>query len=139
MSLDWRALRELPPNALQSALPDELTAVMAGATPAEEDERLDGLAAPLRVLWLLDRLDFEVAQGGPAGCFANSHGRHAARASQALRDIGATSMSAVLDAAASSPDERDELGDHYDLAAETDQWGDKLDAFLERAVADEAG
>ncbi|KHD77694.1 hypothetical protein MB27_09490 [Actinoplanes utahensis] len=182
MSLQWSELKGLPPNSLQKVLLDELRVIMSAEASAEhEDERLAGLAAPLRVLWLLNWLDFEVAQGGLLAYLTNSHGRHAAQAGAALREIGAPAMAAVLDAAAaelgdgspepdaspspepdasspepdasspepdaSSPEpERDryvevlaDLDDRYELAAETDGWGDKLDAFPIRAVAAQAG
>jgi hypothetical protein len=129
---------------------------------------LDGVAfgLPLRVLWVLDWLDFEVSQGSLLAYFFNSHGRHAAQAVQALRDIGAVGMASVVMQAvalvAATSDEwaarRDELGrekeyavarpyvglsnaeelseltDQYWAAADEESWGDKLHAFLSRAV-----
>ncbi|MFF5233314.1 DUF4375 domain-containing protein [Dactylosporangium sp. NPDC000521] len=161
MVLNWRELSGLPAGDLQSALSAELEVVMAGLSSQEEDELLARLPAPLRVFWVLDRLDFEVTQGSLLAYFSNSHGRHAAHAVQALRDIGAAGMAEVVVRAAGSvaaaAEERaarrdemnrqpeyhasqlGELTDQYWAAADEDGWwGDKLDAFLARAVNAEA-
>jgi hypothetical protein len=142
--------------------------MMGGLSEQQEDERLAGLPAPLRVMWLLSWLDFEVIQGSLLAYFYNSHGRHAAMAEQALRDIRAIQMADVLRRARHSVDavseqwaaqravlsvphavvrpyeglpnveELVELTDLYWAAADEEDWGDKLDAFLSTAVAQEA-
>jgi uncharacterized protein DUF4375 len=50
-------------------------------------------------MFSLNWLEFEVVQGSFLAYFANSHGRHAAPAAQALRTIGATETASVLDRA----------------------------------------
>jgi len=72
---------------------------MRGHYGAEEDALLAGLRPPLNVMFLLNWLEFEVTQGSFLAYFANSHGRHATLAAQALRTIGATETAAVLDRA----------------------------------------
>lgn len=57
------------------------------------------LRPPLNVMFLLNWLEFEVVQGSLLAYFANSHGRHAALAAQALRTIGPTETASVLDRA----------------------------------------
>lgn len=72
---------------------------MRGHYGAEEDALLAGLHPPLNVMFLLNWLEFEVMQGSFLAYFANSHGRHATLAAQALRTIGATETASVLDRA----------------------------------------
>lgn len=164
--LDWRKLNGLCSSELASALQAELDTVMRDLSDQEEDELLARLPVPLRVLWVLDWLDFEVSQGSLLAYFFNSHGRHAAQAVQALRDIGAVGMaSVVMQAVAlvaatsdewaarrdglgreeeyavarpyvglSNAEELSELTDQYWAAADEESWGDKLHAFLSRAV-----
>jgi hypothetical protein len=96
MVLDWRALHGLSPAQLTSVLQAELHIAMRGLSEEEEDELLSRLPSPLRVLWVLDWLDFEAAQGSLLAYFFNSHGRHARLAVQALRDIGAVQMPSVV-------------------------------------------
>ncbi|MEV6302151.1 DUF4375 domain-containing protein [Actinoplanes sp. NPDC051861] len=126
----------MDPAELQNVLLDELrTRMPAGADEHAEDDRLAELAPRLRTLWLLDWLDFEVAQGGLEAYFTNSHGRHASLAVAALRDIGATTMASVLDTARSAAGRAAlrALTDRFEEAAETDGWGDKLDTYLANA------
>ncbi len=76
-----------------------LDEAMRGHLGAEEDVILGGLRPLLNVMYLLNWLDFEVTQGSFLAYFANSHGRHATLAAQALRTIGATDTASVLDRA----------------------------------------
>ena len=170
MVLDWRKLYGLSSSELTSALQAELDSLMQGLSDEEEDELLTRLSVPLRVLWVLDWLDFEVSQGSLLAYFSNSRGRHAAQAVQALRDIGAVRMASVVLRAAesvaatsgewagrhdelnrgredavvrpyvglSNAEQLSELTDQYWAAADEEHWGDRLDAFLSRAVAAEA-
>jgi hypothetical protein len=64
-----------------------------------EDAALASLPEPLRVLWYLNWLDFEVSQGSLLAYFMNTHARHAAAASAALRRIGAEATAEALDEA----------------------------------------
>ncbi len=100
--LDWRELSGLSSGELQAALLAELDVVMAGHSYQEEDELLARLPVPLRVMWVLSWLDFEVTQGSLLAYFSNTPGRHAAQAVQALRDIGAAGMADVVMRAAES-------------------------------------
>jgi hypothetical protein len=100
--LDWRELSGVSSGELQAALLAELDVVMAGHSYQEEDELLARLPVPLRVMWVLSWLEFEVTQGSLLAYFYNTHGRHAAQAVQALRDIGAAGMADVVMRAAES-------------------------------------
>jgi hypothetical protein len=143
-----------------------LDAVMAGRPAEAEDALIAAMPRPLQVLWLLNWLEFEVAQGSLLAYFFNSHGRHATLAVAALHDIGAGHMAQVLSEAAavaahrSAWDKRradlDELGEwtvtqpyralpqadtlggsmtnRFWEAAQTDDWGEKLDEFMRRRV-----
>ena len=95
---DWSGLRELEGDELMSRLLSNLDALLEGSlTSAEvEDACLGELPEPLRVLWYLNWLDFEVCQGSLLAYFFNSHGRHAPLAEQALRRIGAGKSADVL-------------------------------------------
>ncbi len=158
----------LDPAQLQQVLLAELDRMMGGLSDRQEDEQLARLPVPLRVMWLLDWLDFEVSQGSLLAYFFNSHGRHAALAEQALRVIGAIRMADVLLHARQSVDAASEqwaarhevlsrpyavvrpykglsdaealveLTDRYWAAADEEDWGDKLDALLSTTVELEA-
>jgi hypothetical protein len=136
MPIDWAIAAGLPTAELQDLLIDESAGVMAGLQGADEDAQLDRLEEPLRAMWLLNWLDFEVAQGSLLAYFGNSHGRHAALARELLASIGADRMADVLARAgrAHSAGELDLLTDEYWEAAELDGWGDKLDAYLGHQV-----
>jgi Domain of unknown function (DUF4375) len=121
--LDWRKLDGLSSPGLTSALQAELDSLTQGLSEEEEDELLARLPAPLRVLWVLEWLDFEVSQGSLLAYFFNSHGRHAAQAAQALRDIGAVRMASVVMRAAES------------VAAASGEWAARHDE-LNRAGED---
>ncbi|WP_203904793.1 DMP19 family protein [Virgisporangium aliadipatigenens] len=168
MVIDWQAVCGFDPAQLQRVLLAELDNLMGGLSEHQEDDRLAGLPAPLRVMWLLSWLDFEVTHGSLLAYFYNSHGRHAALAEQALRDIGAVQMADVLMRARQSVDAENEqwaaqravlglphavvrpyeglpsgealvgLTDLYWAAADEEDWGDKLDTFLLTAVQQEA-
>ena len=119
------------------------------------------------MLWLLNWLEFEVAQGSLLAYFFNSSSRHAALAVAALRDIGAGRMAEVLAEAAAvvaahraAWDQRrsdldalpewtvtrpyhglpqaDLLGgsmtSRFLEAAQLDDWGSQLGAYLRRQV-----
>jgi Domain of unknown function (DUF4375) len=117
--LDWRKLDGLSSSELTSALQAELDSVMKGLSDDEEDELLARLPVPLRVLWVLDWLDFEVSQGSLLAYFFNTHGRHAAQAAGALRDIGATRMASVVMRAAES------------VAAASSDWADRREELIQ--------
>ncbi len=102
MVLEWRELSGRSPGEVQAALLAELDLVMGGLSHEEEDELLASLPEPLRVMWVLNWLDFEVSQGSLLAYFFNAHGRHAALAVQALREIGAVGMADVVMRAAES-------------------------------------
>ncbi|HXT91512.1 MAG TPA: DUF4375 domain-containing protein [Trebonia sp.] len=102
MPLDWRLLAGLSPNELQSALLAEADAVMNRKSGPEEDRLLLALPEPVRAIWLLSWLEFEVSQGSLLAYFFNSHGRHAALAVGVLRRIGASRMADVVAQAAAS-------------------------------------
>jgi hypothetical protein len=171
MAIDWQAMAGVSPDQLQGILLDEADRIMTGLTAEEEDRRLGDLAEPLRAIWLLSWLDFEVSQGSLLAYFFNSHGRHARLAVQALRAIGAHRMADVLAEAEQAyrsaqtewearrqelaglgeqiavrpygglpaAAELAELTDRYWQAAELDNWGDRLDRYLEEHVARLAG
>ena len=96
MGIDWQAAVGVPADQLQVLLLDEADRAMAGLVPEEEDRRLADLAEPLRAIWLLSWLDFEVAQGSLLAYFFNTHGRHAILAVEILREIGASRMAVIL-------------------------------------------
>jgi hypothetical protein len=135
---------------------------MKAKSGLEEDRLLPTLQEPIRALWLLSWLDFEVTQGSLLAYFYNSHGRHAPLAAEVLRRIGANRMADVVTQATASyerasaewaarraelaalgefavvkpyadppnADELDQLTDQYWQAADDDDWGSKLDAYL---------
>jgi hypothetical protein len=94
--IDWATAAGLPPAELQDLLIAESGTLMAGLEDADEDAQLARLEEPLRAMWLLNWLDFEVAQGSLLAYFFNSHGRHAALAREVLANIGADRMADVL-------------------------------------------
>ena len=63
MSPDWKLLAELTSGDLQTALLAEADAVLNGEPGPEEDRLLPALPEPLRAIWLLNWLDYEVSQG----------------------------------------------------------------------------
>jgi hypothetical protein len=99
---DWRLLAGLSPGELQAALLAEAGAVMDQKSGPEEDRLLSVLPEPVRAIWLLRWLDFEVTQGSLLAYFYNSHGRHAPLAAGVLRRIGASRMADVVARAAAS-------------------------------------
>ena len=102
MPPDWTLLAGLTPGDLQTALLAEADAVMNGQPGPEEDRLLPALPEPVRAIWLLSWLDYEVSQGSLLAYFYNRHGRHARLAAGVLRRIGATRMAdAVAEAVAS--------------------------------------
>jgi hypothetical protein len=126
MSLDWRLLADLEPSELQAALLAEAEAVMNGTSGPEEDRLLLVLPEPVRALWLLSWLDFEVTQGSLHAYFYNSSGRHARLAVEVLRRMGASRMADVVAQAAAS----------YEQSSS--EWAERrseLDALGELAVA----
>jgi hypothetical protein len=102
MSPDWRLLVDLNPGDLQTALLAEADAVMRGKSGPEEDRLLPTLPEPVRAIWLLSWLDFEVTQGSLLAYFYNTSGRHAPFAAEVLRRIGAGRMADVVTQAAVS-------------------------------------
>lgn len=102
MSPDWKQLAGLAPNDLQMALLAEADAIMGGQYGPEEDRLLAALPEPLRAIWLLNWLDYEVSQGSLLAYFYNSHGRHAQLAVGLLRRMGANRMADIVAQAAAS-------------------------------------
>ena len=102
MPPDWTLLAGLADDDLQMALLAEADAAMNGRPGPAEDRLLPALPEPLRAIWLLNWLDYEVTQGSLLACFYNSHGRHARLAIDVLRRIGATRMADVVAQAAAS-------------------------------------
>jgi hypothetical protein len=164
---DWTALSDLDGDQLEATLLEYLDAVMAGRPAEAEDALLAVLPRPLQVLWLLNWLEFEVAQGSLLAYFLNSSGRHVALAVAALHEIGAGRMAKVLTEAAAvvaahraawdqrrsdlsaTPEwtvtrpyrglpEADLLGgwmtSRFLEAAQIDDWGELLGAYLRRQV-----
>ena len=164
VALDWTRVAEMLPAERQQALLAELDLVMASPLESdEEDRRLRQFPEPLRALWLVNWLDYEVAQGSLLAYFYNSHGRFADETTDLLRRIGADEMADVMEQASatiepapdesadgadrqqeystrlghsSSPgaDQMDSFTDRYWIAAENDGWGDKLDAYIAAQV-----
>jgi len=166
VSPDWGRLAELAPDDLLTALLAEVDAVMAGQSGLEEDGLLLTLPEPLRVMWLVSWLDFEVSQGSLLAYFYNAHGRHAALAVGVLRQMGANRMADVVAEAAASYGrasaewaarraELDAVGEsavvrpykglsnaseltrltgEYWQAADDDEWGSRLDAYLREQI-----
>jgi len=102
MSPDWKLLAGLAPDDLNAALLAEADAAMDGQSGTEEDRLLPTLPEPLRAIWLLNWLDYEVSQGSLLAYFYNSHGRHARLAVEVLRRMGANRMADVVAEAAAS-------------------------------------
>jgi hypothetical protein len=100
--LDWKQLAELGPIELQTALLAESDQAMNGLSEAEQDRVLERLPEPLRAMWLINWLGFEVSQGSLLAYFYNTSGRHAALAEDLLRRMGATQMADVLGQALAS-------------------------------------
>jgi len=166
MSPDWRLLADLTPGGLQTALLAQAGTVLDGKPGPEQDRLLPSLPEPIRTIWLLDWLDYEVSQGSLLAYFCNGHGRHARLAVEVLRRIGASRMADVVAEAAASYEhafaewaarraELDALGefavvkpyaglsnaddlirltDQYWQAAEDEDWGSRLDAYLSEQV-----
>jgi uncharacterized protein DUF4375 len=102
MPPDWKQLVGLTSDDLQTALLAEAGAVMTGRPGPEEDRLLPALPEPLRAIWLLNWLDYEVSQGSLLAYFYNRHGRHARLAAGVLRRIGANRLADVVAEAAAS-------------------------------------
>jgi Domain of unknown function (DUF4375) len=102
MPADWTRLADLAPNDLQTALLAEAGAVMDGRAGPEADRLLLTLPEPIRAIWVLNWLDYEVSQGSLLAYFYNSHGRHAQLAVEVLRRMGANRMADVVAEAAAS-------------------------------------
>jgi hypothetical protein len=166
MPPDWRLLADLSPGDLQTALLAQADAVLDGQSGPEEDRLLPSLPEPVRAIWLLSWLDFEVTQGSLLAYFYNSHGRHARPAVEVLRRMGASRMADTVAQAAASyerasagwaarradvdalgefavvkpyvglpnTDDLIRLTDQYWQAADDDDWGSRLDAYLHEQV-----
>jgi hypothetical protein len=100
---DWADLPTLRGPALLDRLARNVDLIVDSARAAGQDEDaiLSALPESLRVLWLTERLDFEVTQGSLLAYFMNSSARHAPDAAAALRRIGAEGMAGVLEDAMS--------------------------------------
>jgi hypothetical protein len=61
-----------------------------------DDDSFDALPWPLRILWLLQDLDAELAIGGLLAYLTNSSRRYAAETVEALREIGIPQAGAIL-------------------------------------------
>jgi hypothetical protein len=81
---DWNALAGLDDAARQVEVLRLASAAMAGKTDLDEEVAAAELPEPLRVMWVLNWLDFEVTQGSLLAFFYNSHGRFAAEAAAGL-------------------------------------------------------
>jgi len=130
-------LTQLDSAALQEELLRLSNDAMSGLSGRAEDDAASALPEPVRVMWLINWLDFEIAQGSLLAYFYNSHGRFAVQAAAALEAIGAPRMAAIVRSAQamSGDDQRlEELTDEYWRAADADDWGPKLDRFLRRSV-----
>src|SRR5262249_61940849 len=92
MPPDWKQLADLTPDDLQMALLAEADAVMGGQYGPEEDRLLAALPEPLRAIWLLNWLDYEVSQGSLHAYFYNRHRRPAPLARELLPPMGANPM-----------------------------------------------
>jgi len=125
MSPDWHLLAQLAADELSNCLCSEVDGLMNGKAEADEDELLAKLPEPLRAMWLIEWLDFEVSQGSLLAYFFNSHGRHASQTIEVLRRMGARRMADVLAEAA---------GSHQCASAEWRARHDELDALGEYAV-----
>jgi hypothetical protein len=166
MPPNWKHLADMTLGDLQTALLAEADAKMDGKSDLEEDRLLPTLPEPMRAIWLLNWLNFEVTQGSLLAYFYNSHGRHAPLAAEVLRRIGANRMADVVAQAAASherasagwaarraeldalgefavvkpyadlpnADELDQLTAEYWQAADDEDWGSKLDAYLSEQV-----
>src|SRR5262249_14598447 len=102
MPSDWRQLANLNARDLQTALRADADAEVTAKPGPEEDRLLPTLPEPVRAIWLLDWLSFEIIQGSLLAYFYNSHGRHAPLAAEVLRRTGANRMADVLAQAAAS-------------------------------------
>lgn len=97
---DWQNLDDLEPGDLQARLLDNLDLLVSASDPSTEDSALEEMPEALTILWFLNWLEFEVAQGSLVGYLFNSHGRHAGKAADALRSVGAVRSAQLLDRAA---------------------------------------
>jgi hypothetical protein len=86
--MDWNRVSALSADGIQKFLLDGSAAALDGLAEDEQDRTLATLPPPLRTMWLINWLDFEIAQGSLLAYFYNSHGRHAELAADALVAIG---------------------------------------------------
>ena len=86
----------MPAGRLQALLLDEAHRTMTGLSDDDEDRQLTSIPEPVRAIWLLSWLEFEVSQGALLAYFFNRHGRHAMLAVDVLRRVGADQMAVVL-------------------------------------------
>ena len=63
---------------------------------AAEDAAVTGLPDPVRVIWLLNLLDYEAPQGSLLAYFFSSHRRFATQTAEVLDRIGAIGMAHVV-------------------------------------------
>ena len=101
---------------------------MKGLDAQEEARTLPTLPDPVRVIWVLQSLSFEVMMGSFLAYFMNSAGIHSGTAIEALNEIGAGRMASVLQRAAKSvevhrdawegsKEELDTTAELYDVAS----------------------
>ncbi len=142
VEIDWKRLTRLEAAQLQVEM---LALVEEAIDRLDETTGADAVAAlpePLKTLWLLDWLDFEIAQGSMLAYLHNSHGQFAADAAEALGNIGASRMASVLrqaiDVRQASEVGWQELLEtltgEYWAAADKEDWGRLLDDYLARSV-----
>ncbi len=139
MTPDWKLLAGLTGDDLQMALLTEADAILEGEPGPEEDRLLLTMPEPLRAMWIINWLDYEVCQGSLLAYFFNSHGRHAPLAAALLRRISAHRMADVVAKATASyertsAEDLSQLTDRYWQAAKDDNWCSKLDAYLGEQV-----
>jgi hypothetical protein len=82
MAPNWKHLASLTADDLQIALLAEVDAIMEGHLGPEEDRLLLTLPEPLRAVWIMNWLDFEVCLGSLLAYFYNDAGRYSGRDAQ---------------------------------------------------------
>ena len=96
----WAGLARSDDPNLYGTLQKWLDAAMKGKYgEPDEDTVLAQLAPPLRIVWVLGWLEFEVLTGGFNAYFMNDQRSHADMAADALRTIDAPRFAAIVERA----------------------------------------